>query len=86
MKKGMIIGCFGCLLWLGALIIRDKEYEITQAILAFFGVCSVVAGTILTGVEKHRTWLGVALSLLSVVFGLGFVIMLCVPKRVLHDA
>ncbi len=86
MKRGPIVGLIGCAFWLAPLVIRDKEYETSQLLLTFFGVLAVVVGTILTGVEKRRTWLGLGLSVLSLVWGLGFIIILLVPKRELQHA
>ncbi len=86
MKKGPTVGFIGCACWLAPLIIRDKEYEVCQIVLTLFGVLAVITGTILTGVEKRRTWLGVGLSVLSFAFGLGFIIMLFIPQKELQNS
>jgi hypothetical protein len=85
-KKGAILGGCGCLLWLAALIIRDKQYETFQLIFTLVGVPLVIIGTVLMGIAKRRTALGVFLSVLAVAFGLGFFIMLLVPRKELQPA
>jgi hypothetical protein len=86
MKTGPVIGCFGCVLFLVSLFIRDKRYEVTQIVLGLIAVCILVAATIITGVQKRRPWLGVGLSLFSCLYGIGFIIMLFVPGKKSHHA
>ena len=46
----------------------------------------LVIATISVGVQKQRASLGVALSPLTIIFGLGFIIVMLVPKKELHHA
>ena len=80
MKKGTLLGLLGCTIWMLNIATSSKAHWINWAV----GICAVallIAGTILTGVQKQRPRLGIGLSLLSVVFGIGFLIMLLVPDR-----
>jgi hypothetical protein len=86
MKTGPVIGCFGCILFLVSFLIRNKRYEVTQIVLGLIAMCSLAVATIITGVQKGRPRAGVSLSLFSCVYGLGFVIILLVPKKELHHA
>ena len=86
LTAGPVIGFVGCVLFLVSLLIRDKEYEVTQIVLGLIAVCILAAATIIIGVQKRRPWLGVSLSLLSCVYGIGFIIMLFVPRRDSHHA
>ena len=86
MKASPFIGYLGCLLWLVSFTIRDKEHEVTQAVLGLGAVLLLVVATILIGVQKRRTWLGVSLSTLSIIYGLGFIIVMLVPKKELNHA
>jgi hypothetical protein len=86
MKTGPIIGCCGCIVFLVSFAIRDKEYEVTQFVLWLIAMCFLVPATILTGVQKGRPWLGVGLSLFSCLYGLGFFIVMLVPKKKSHNA
>jgi hypothetical protein len=85
MKIGPVIGFLGCILFLVSFLIRDKEYEVTQVVLGLTAMCILAAGTIITGVKKGRPWLGVGLSLISCVYGLGFFIVMLVPKKKSHQ-
>jgi len=49
--------------------------------LGIVAILLVIAATIITGAQKGRTRLGIGLSLLSVFFGLGFLIMMLVPAK-----
>ncbi|MEO7300121.1 MAG: hypothetical protein ABI042_16270 [Verrucomicrobiota bacterium] len=86
MKLAPLIGYLGCLLWLVSLLIRDKEYEVTQVVVGLIAVLLLVAATITVGAQKQRVWLGVALSPLNIIFCLGFLIVMLVPKKELHHA
>ena len=81
MKLGPFIGCFGCLLGLISFMIRNKHYEVTQAVMGLIAVLMLVVATIIIGVRKKRAWLGIAVSPLTIIYGLGFFIMLLMPKR-----
>lgn len=80
MKTGPFLGWLGCMLWMlnTATSSKPEWASLTVGILA---VALWVIGTILTGVAKRRPRLGVGLSLLAVVFGVGFLIMLLVPEK-----
>lgn len=86
MKLGSSIGCFGCLLWLISFMIRNKEYEVTQTVMGLIAVLLLAVATIIIGVHKRRAWLGIAVSPLTIIYGLGFFIMLLMPKKELHRA
>lgn len=81
MNIGPLIGYLGCSLWLVSFAIRDKDYEVTQTVMGLIAVMLLVTATIIIGVRKKRAWLGVALSPLTILYGLGFFIMMLVPKK-----
>jgi hypothetical protein len=86
MKIGPLIGYLGCALFLVSFIIRDKEYEVTQVVLGLSAMFILTVATIITGIQKGRPWIGVGLSLVSWLYGIGFIIMLFVPKKEPHHA
>ncbi len=49
--------------------------------LGIMAIVLLMAGTIVTGLQKRRLRLEVVLSLLAVAFGIGFLVMLLISKR-----
>ena len=85
MKTGPLIGCLGWIVFWLSVLIHDKQYEGTQLVLGLTAMCTLAVATIVTGVQKGRPWLGVGLSLLSWLFGVGFIVMLFVSKKEKHQ-
>ena len=85
MKIGTLIGMLGCMLWMTNLATSWKAEWIGLTV-GIIAIVSLIAGTIITGVQKHRPGLGIGMSLLSVVFGIGFLVMLLVPKKETNHA
>jgi len=89
MKAGPLIGYFGCMLWLVNIVVNIASSPKAHWIGTLLGIAAVlclVAGTIITGVQKGRTGLGFGLSFLAVIFGLGFFVMLLVPPKTSNNA
>jgi hypothetical protein len=87
MKMGPFLGCLGCMLWglsVAIVAISSKAGWIGLAV-GVAAVALLIAGTIITGVQKRRILLGMGLSLFSAMLGVGFLIMLLVPKRELQS-
>jgi hypothetical protein len=80
MKTGAYFGFIGCTLWLLNIATHSKPQWMAFT-LAAIAIVALVAGTIITGAQKGRMRLGIGLSPLSVVFGLGFLIILVVPEK-----
>ncbi len=80
MKAGTSLGSLGCLFWLLALGF-SPEYEPIRLTLVSIAIGMVMAGTIIIGHQKRRIRLGYGMALLSVVFGIGFLIMFVVESR-----
>jgi hypothetical protein len=80
MKTGPFLGWLGCMLWMLNMATSSKAgwIGLTAGIVA---VALLIIGTVVTGVQKRRPHLGVVLSLLSVGFAIGFLIMFLVPER-----
>lgn len=80
MKAGPFLGCVGCLTWLLNFATATKPDLLTLSLSAS-ALGLLVTATIVTGFQKRRTGLGIALSPLAVVFGVGFLVMLLVPEK-----
>ena len=80
MKTGPLIGLLGINVWFANFIFQDRPQWLGWS-LGVSAVLLLMAATIITGARKGRTRVGLALSLLSVLFGLGFLIILLVPAK-----
>jgi len=82
-KIGPLIGFIGL-----NVLLLNLGFEKPQWAGVALGACGallLIVGTVLTGVQKGRTGLGVLLSPLAVVFGLGLVIIVLVPAKERRD-
>ena len=68
------------MLWMLNFATSSKPEWIGMTV-GIIAIALLMAGTITLGVGKQRTRLGLALSLLAIVFGIGFLIMMIVPEK-----
>ena len=84
MKTGHLLGWLGCMLWMLNIATAPKAEWIGYTV-GIAAVLMLIAGTIIIGVRKHRLGLGIGLSMLSEVFGIGFLIMMLIPEKETHN-
>ena len=84
MKTGPLLGWLGCMLWMLNFAAAPKIEWVSLSVV-ITAVALLIIGTIITGMQKQRTRLGIGLSLLAVVFGIGFLIMMIIPEKESRD-
>ena len=80
MKAGAVTGQIGIALWLLNIIFFDKPEWVGWTV-GITAILLLMAATVVIGVQKRRTVLGLGLSVLSIFFGLGYLIIFLVPEK-----